>query len=215
MEKEIVINSSGIEIYNLSNIENYDIDFVLELEMFKEQNEFHSKMFNTKDEFQLEMFKLGKTFFYYKRAFLPSPFEDNFGFSIPHLFYKKTIEEFDSPVWVFEEYLPNALNEPAEVAIINFDSDFISKIKKINLYLVRFNSHYLNKDFPISDNKIVILDRDSHKKLFSYVLPKKEYNKKYNKKYNSLKVGTFERKDNSWFFKLKEEFGHEEFLYFL
>jgi hypothetical protein len=157
------------------------------------------------------MFKLRKTFLYYKRAFLPSPFEDNLNFSLAHLYHKRNIEKFDSPVWVFEEYFPNALNEPAEVAIINFDSDFISKIKKINLYLVRFNSHYLNKDFPISDNKIVILDRDSHQKLFSYVLPKKEYNKKY----TSLKVGTFERKDNSWFFKLKEEFGCEEFLFFL
>lgn len=39
MEKEIVINSSGIEIYTLPNIEDYDIDFVVELEMFKPENE--------------------------------------------------------------------------------------------------------------------------------------------------------------------------------
>lgn len=82
MEKEIVINSFGIEIYNLPNIEDYDIDFVVELEMFK----------------------LRKTFLYYKRAFLPSPFEDNLNFSLAHLYHKRNIEKFDSPVWVFEEY---------------------------------------------------------------------------------------------------------------
>lgn len=104
--------------------------------------------------------------------------------------------------------------EKMEVKLTNYFEEFaivdlenIGNLK-INVYLILFDEilekgKNLTSSFPFSDNKIKIVDKLSEKELFEYTLPKKRFEEKY----TSLKIGSFEKKSNSWIFKIKEEFG--------
>jgi len=94
------------------------------------------------------------------------------------------------------------ISEFEEFAIVDLEK---TGAVKINVYLIFYGEEgkHLSSAFPVSDNKIKIIDRLTKKELLNYQLPKTCFKEEY----TSLKIGTFERNSNSWIFKVKEEFG--------